>query len=233
MPEEKRLTFIDHLQELKRCMLKSVLFLVIVSCLTYSLVDIILRHLVAPVERLVFIAPHEAFMARIKIAVFGGLFLSSPYILYQAWYFIRTGLKESEKRYVIFFGPLSFVFFVAGAAFGYLVIVPIGIDFLLGFSSELLEPMISVAKYISFIGLLTLAFGLVFQLPIASLFLTKIGLVTPRVLASRRREAVVSVFVAAAILTPPDIVTQCLMAVPLILLYELGIIFSRMAYRPR
>lgn len=228
---DEKLTLTEHLKELRSRLVKSVLFTIIISCLFYSVVDLILPSLIKPVGRLVFIAPHEAFVSKIKITFFGGLFLSSPFILYHIWQFIKSGLKDAEKRYTLIFGPFSFILFVLGAGFGYFIIVPIGIAFLLNFATDLVAPMISIERYISFLGVLTLVFGIIFQLPLAALFLTRLGIVTPKLLSSRRREAIVVIFILAAIVTPPDIITQCLMALPLIILYEIGIIFSRVAYR--
>jgi sec-independent protein translocase protein TatC len=188
-------------------------------------------NLIKPAGKLVFIAPQEAFIANIKIALFGGLFLASPFVTYQIWRFVSAGLKRNEMKYTLIFGPLSFLFFLLGIAFGYFIIVPIGIKFLLGFATELVTPMLTISKYISFVGMLTLAFGVVFQLPVVSLFLTKLGIITPYFLSSKRRYAVVFIFLLAAVLTPPDIITQCLMAVPLLVLYEIGIIFSKIAYK--
>ena len=203
------------------------------SCLVYAYVDPILSVLVKSVGKLVFIAPQEAFTSKIAIAFFGGLFLSAPFILYQIWRFVLAALKTNEKRYVLIFAPLSLVFFVAGSIFGYITIVPIGMNFLLGFATDFLTPTITISRYISFIGTLTLAFGIIFELPLISLFLTKIGVVTPRFLSRKRRYAVIFIFITAAMLTPPDAITQVLMAVPLLVLYEIGIIFSRFAYRRR
>ena len=111
------------------------------------------------------------------------------------------------------------------------MIVPLSVKFLLGFANDLMVPSITASSYISFVGGLTLVFGLVFELPIVSLFLTKVGLISPNFLTARRKQAIVVIFIAAALITPPDVVTQCMMAVPLIVLFELGIWFSRMAYR--
>ncbi|MCQ9207809.1 MAG: twin-arginine translocase subunit TatC [Omnitrophica bacterium] len=229
---DKRLTLIQHLDEFRSRILQSVIAIIVAACFVYNFVDKIYGNLVKPVGHLVFIAPQEAFATRIKLAFFGGLFLALPFILYQIWRFISVGLKPSERKYTLLFGPLSLVFFVLGAVFGYLIIVPIGIKFLLGFATQELKPMISISKYISFVGMLTLAFGLVFELPLVSLFLTKIGVVTPQFLSAKRKQAVVIIFIAAAILTPPDVITQSLMAVPLLILYEIGIILSKIAYRP-
>lgn len=229
--EDKRATIVEHLNELRNHIGKSLIVLLVCSVIIYSFIDKILLFLSKPVGKLVFIAPQEAFTTNIKIAFFVGLLLSSPFILYQVWKFVSLGLVLKERKYIRIFGPLSFLLFVIGFTFGYLIIVPIGMKFLLGFASEALVPMITISKYISFVFNLSFAFSLVFQLPIVILFLTKIGIVTPAILKKRRKEAIVLVFIAAAVMTPPDVVTQVLMAVPLIFLYELGIIFSRVAYR--
>lgn len=230
---EEKLTLVEHLEEARSRIIKSAISIIAASFIVYYFVDKILSHLTGPVGRLVFIAPQEAFISNIKIAFFGGLFLSSPFVLYQIWMFISAGLKKSEKKYALFFYPLSFIFFVVGALFGYFIITPIGIKFLLGFGTNLVIPMISISKYISFVGSLTFAFGVIFEIPIASLFLTKIGIVTPQFLARKRKYAVVFIFILAAVFTPPDVITQCLMAVPLLVLYEIGIIFSRLASSAR
>ena len=228
---DKRLTIVEHLEELRVRIIKSIICIFIISCLLYSSASIILHHLVKPVGKLVFIAPAEAFITNIKIAFFGGLFLSSPFVIYQIWKFVSVGLKKIEKKYVLLFGPVSFIFFILGGCFGYFIIMPIGLRFLLGFATDFMTPMISVSRYVSFVGTLSFAFGVVFQLPLVALFLTKIGIVTPMFLSRRRRHAIVLMFVLAATLTPPDVITQCLMAGPLLVLYEIGIIFSKLAYR--
>jgi len=230
---DRPISLLGHMQEFRARILRCVIFIIIMSCFAYSFVDRIFASLVKPVGRLVFIAPQEAFAARIKIAFFVGLFLSLPFLLYQAWKFISAGLKPKEKKYTLIFGPLSLLFFIAGAAFGYLIIVPIGIKFLLGFATGEIIPMITISKYISFAGMLVVAFGVVFELPLASLFLTKIGMVTPEFLSRKRKHAIVIIFIAAAIFTPPDVITQSLMAIPLLLLYEVGIGFSKLVYKPR
>lgn len=227
----RKLTLVEHLGELRNRVIKSIISIIVATCLCYGFVDTILPSLIKPVGKLVFIAPQEAFIARIKIAFFVGLFLSSPLILYQIWRFVSSGLKLGERKYTLIFGPLSLVFFFLGAFFGYFIIVPIGIRFLLGFATDLITPMITISRYISFVGILTLSFGIIFELPLISLFLTKIGMVTPEFLSNKRKHTVVFVFIVAAVLTPPDIITQCLMALPLLVLYEIGIIFSKFVYK--
>ena len=230
---EQKLTLTEHLEELRSRIIKSAAFVIIISCLIYAFVDPVLTSLIRPVGRLVFIAPQEALVSRVKLSLFAGLFLSSPVIIYQIWRFVSSALKPDERRYITLFGPLSLLLFFLGAAFGYFVIVPIGIKFLLGFATEAISPMISMNSYISFVCLITISFGLIFELPLMNLFLVKIGLITPQFLSNRRRHAVVLVFIVAAILTPPDVITQCLMALPLLVLYEMSIIFSRLGGRKK
>lgn len=232
LTSNERLTLVEHLEELRTGVIKSIIFIIACFALLYNFVGVFLPILIKPVGKLVFIAPQEAFISNIKIAFFGAFFLSSPFWLYQIWKFISEGLNVKEKKYALIFAPLSFVFFFLGISFGYFIIVPIGIKFLLGFATDFVSPMISIQRYISFVGTLTFAFGMVFQLPLIILFLTKIGIVTPQFLSRKRRFAIVLVFITAAILTPPDVITQFFMAVPLLVLYEIGIILSRFAYKP-
>jgi len=229
---DQELTFVEHLSELRSRIVKSVIVVIVAMCLIYTFVNVLLSLLIKPVGKLVFIAPQEAFVANIKIAFFGALFVSSPFLLYQIWQFVAAGLYKKERKYVLLFGPLSFIFFIIGAFFGYSVIIPIGVKFLLGMATDCITPMITISNYISFVGMLTLTFGLIFELPLVSLFLTKIGIITPHFLSKKRKVAIVFIFIAAAILTPPDMITQCLMAIPLLLLYEIGIIFSKLVYKP-
>lgn len=190
MPDEK-LSMIEHLEELRSRIIKSIVLLIVVSCILYNYVDVLISFLVKPVGKLVFIAPQEAFVANITLVFFGGLFLSSPFILYQVWKFVSVGLNQKERKWVLLLGPLSFIFLIVGFVFGYFIIVPLGLKFLLGFGTIYVSPMISISHHISFVGTLTLTFGLVFQLPIITLFLTKIGLVTPEFLCQKRRHAIV------------------------------------------
>lgn len=226
-----KLTLTEHLEDLRISIIKSAVVVIIVSCLAYRFADGIIPSLVKPVGKLVFIAPHEAFISKIKISLFVGLLLSLPFILYEIWRFASSALMPDEKKYTLIFGPLSLIFFFLGVFFGYFIIVPIGMKFLLSFGTDFITPMISIDRYITFVGTLTLSFGIVFELPLISLFLTKIGLITPHFLLRKRRHAVVLIFIVAAILTPPDVITQFLMALPLLVLYEICIIFSKIVYK--
>ncbi|MCR4337441.1 MAG: twin-arginine translocase subunit TatC [Candidatus Omnitrophica bacterium] len=229
-PHESRilqLSFFDHLDELRSRLIKSLFAILFCSIIFYSFLDPFLKEIVRPVKQVVFTSPAEAFTARIFLTFLGGFLLALPIVFYQIWQFVAAGLTEKERRYVRIFGVFSFLSFVGGIIFGYFVMLPISLQFLLGFSSESMVPMITVGKYFSFVGSLVLACGIVFELPLILLFLTYIGIATPEFLRQKRRYAIVLIFIVSAIVTPPDVLTQLLMAVPLMVLYEVGVFFSQ------
>lgn len=225
------ISFFGHVEELRNRLIKSIAAICLASCLFYIIIDEVFEILVKPVGHLVFTAPGEAFIARIMLTLFGGFFLALPVVLYQVWQFVATGLKGYEARYIKFFAPCSFFLFIAGGSFAYFITIPISIRFLLSFSSEFIVPMITVKSYISFVGTMILAFGVVFELPLVLMFLTKIGIATPAFLMQKRKYAVVIILIVSAFITPPDFITQLIMAVPLVILYEAGIIASKWTYR--
>ncbi|MFA5118984.1 MAG: twin-arginine translocase subunit TatC [Candidatus Omnitrophota bacterium] len=228
-------TFFEHLDELRGRLIKSLAAVALGACVVYHFSDAILTVLAKPVGKLVFIDPTEAFIAYLKLSVWGGLFLASPFVIYHLWKFVGGGLKKSESRYVYMYAPASFLLFLLGASFGFFVIISFGMKFLLSFGSNFMAPMITISRYISFLGAMIVAFGLVFQLPLVMHFLTKLGVVTPEFLSAKRKYAMVCIFIAAGVLTPgPDIFSQLSMAVPLLILYEVGVILSKSALiKPR
>jgi sec-independent protein translocase protein TatC len=179
-------------------------------------------------KELVLLSPLEGFLTYFTLSIWGGIFLSSPFILYQIWCFISSALHKREKRYVIIFGLISFFLFIFGCLFGYKIILPIGLKFLLHFSNTYLRPMISATKYFGFLLTFTLTFGIIFQFPVFVLFFTKLGIVNNQILKKRRREVILGIFIFSAIFTPPDVFTQISMALPLIFLYELSIFLSKL-----
>lgn len=229
----KEYTFFEHLDEFKDCLTKSVLAVILSSCLIYSFIDHIMAFLIRPVGRLVFTAPAEAFVAQMYLTFFCGFLVSLPYVLYQVWQFVSSGLRPHERKYISLYGPLSLMCFLLGSIFAYFVMIPISLQFLLSFSSDHIVPMITVQKYISFLGSMVLSFGVVFELPLILMFLTRIGIATPAFLIQKRRHAVVLIMIVSAILTPPDVVTLLLMSIPLIVLYEIGILISSITYRSK
>ncbi|MDQ7828981.1 MAG: twin-arginine translocase subunit TatC [Armatimonadota bacterium] len=233
------MTIVEHLEELRRRLLIGLAALAVASVLSFLFVEPLLTWLLRPVvaagSRVVFLAPTEAFFVRVKVALLAGVFLSLPVMLYQLWLFVSVGLTETERRYALWLIPPAMALFVAGAAFALIVVVPVGVRFLLGYQVQgVLEPMISIGAYTSFLTWFVLAFGLVFEMPIVIVFLTKIGLVTPQALAAWRRYALGAILVAAAPLSPGgDIFSMLMLAVPAYLLYEVSIWIARLvASRP-
>ncbi|RPI33268.1 MAG: twin-arginine translocase subunit TatC, partial [Nitrospiraceae bacterium] len=157
-----------------------------------------------------------------------------PIISYQVWKFISPGLLANEKRYLIPFLLSSTALFLAGSLFCFVIVLPFAMTFLLGYKIGTLTPMISVGSYIDFCLKFILAFGAIFELPLVIIFLTKFGIVSPRSLAKNRKYAILVSFIVAAVLTPtPDAFNQCLMAVPIIVLYEIGILLSMLIHRKK
>lgn len=178
----------------------------------------------------------ETFMAHLEIALVVGAFLGSPVVLYQAWRFVGAGLFPHEQRYVLTFAPISMISFVAGTLFFHYLFLPWGLQFLLGYggSADGIRPMIKVSEHLAFFLTLAMVMGGVFQLPLVMLFVFRIGIVTPDQLAGQRKIAVLACFVIGALITPPDVVSQLMMTIPLILLYEIGLLAGRVGpIRPR
>jgi len=173
------------------------------------------------------------FIAYIKVALICGIILALPIIFYQLWMFLAPALYQREKKYLVPFVLFSSILFVVGSLFGYLVVFPYGFQFFLSFATEDIQALPSVKQYFSFAIRLLLAFGVVFEMPVVVFFMTKIGLINPESMKRFRKFAVLGSFVLSAILTPPDVATQVMMALPLIVLYEVSIIISRGAHRKK
>lgn len=220
-------TFIQHLEELRRRIIYCLLCLTVFSIVSYSFAGKIIYHLAKPIGKLVFIQPVEAFVTYIKISVFCGFFISLPVIIYNIWAFVSPGLLPKERKHVLLYAPLSFLLFVTGCAFGYFVMIPFGIKFLTSYRSYWLVPMISVGTYVSFVCVMTLLFGVIFELPVLLSFLSKIRVVNRDILRKNRKYAILIIFIVAAILTPPDVFSQLMMAIPLLVLYEVSILFAK------
>jgi len=226
--DEKKALF-GHLEELRRRVLFSIISVVALSALSYIYAEKILKALAVHVKSLVFISPQEAFLAYVKIAILSGVVLSAPVILFNAFKFVRVALNRQEKNLFAAYVALGTLLFAGGALFSYYIALPQAMRFLLGFGSDFLRPYISVSRYISFSAFLILAFAVAFEIPLVVVFLTKVGLLRAEILQKKRKYFIVLMFVIAAMLTPPDFVTQVLLAIPMVLLYEVSILFARVA----
>jgi sec-independent protein translocase protein TatC len=224
-----------HLEELRKRLIRSLIAIGVcfVICYTFKekLFWIVARPLMEVLPQgsfMIFTGLPEAFFTYLKISFFAGLILASPFVLYQIWKFISPGLYKKEKKYVVPFVITSTLLFMGGVCFAYFLVLPPAYKFFVDFSTDFFRPMFTLKEYLSLTLKLLLAFGIVFEIPVFLFFMTKIGLVSSRTLARQRKYAILIIFIAAAILTPtPDAFTQCLMALPMMVLYEIGILVSK------
>lgn len=225
---DSELTLVGHLAELRQRILVSALFVIVISVFAFSHVADILAILRLPaagtIDKLVFFSPTEAFSTYLKISIFSALALGSPVLLYQVWAFVAPGLDDKVRKEGGLFLFLTVGAFFLGIAFGYFYLLPASIKFLIGFAQGVLEPMISVSEYITFVTGLLFGCGLVFEMPVLSFLLARIGILDYRFLRRSWKYAVIIIFIVAAIITPtPDAFNMCLMACPMLVLYELSI----------
>ena len=231
----REMSFLEHLDDLRGVLIQSaIVFLAMVIVFWFfsgRIIDFLISDL--SVDQLIFYAPAEAFMARVKVSLVLGLLAAYPFILFKVWSFVTPALFSRERSKVYPFIITASTLFYVGVAFAYLVIIPIALEFLLGFGTDHLSPMISVTSYFSFVARLCVTFGLVFQLPVVVFVLSMLGIVTPRFLLRQWRYAVLIIFVAAAVLTPPDPASQVLMALPIILLYIGSVLVAHITFRKK
>lgn len=238
--DEKSMGLLEHLDELRKRLVKCVAAICIGFAVCWVFVDPLFDFLVRPLLAALPSGTHaqyttlpEAFFARMTIAFVAAIFLTSPAIFYQLWAFIAPGLYEEEKKYIVPIAFVSALFFIAGAAFCYLVVFPFAFSFFLSYSTPEIEVTPKISDYLSFVLKLVFAFGLIFEMPVFTLFLARMGIVTASLMRKWRKYAIVAIFILAAILTPPDVMSQLLMACPMLALYELSIwvavIFGRKA----
>ena len=229
--EGGRMSLIDHLKELRRRLCWCVVAAAIGFCACWTVVEPIFDILTQPLlavlpagSSAMYTTLPEAFFTRMFIAFMTGLFVVSPFIFYQIWAFISPGLYAEEKRFIIPVALVSAVFFVGGGLFCYFIVFHYAFQFFVSFATEQIVAMPKISDYLDFVIKLILAFGFIFEMPIFSFFLSRMGVVTARSMRNFRRYAVLLVFIVAAILTPPDVVSQLLMAGPMLLLYEVSIL---------
>jgi Tat protein translocase TatC len=256
-PDDVRMTLGEHLEELRKRVLWSVVAIVVamVACLVF--VRPLVRFLAQPVfdavqtvedrqaeeegqpparTRLVLLTPMEAFVTSMKAALVAALMISSPIVFYQLWLFVAAGLYPHERKVVHIFIPFSVVLFLAGTAFSYAIVLKYGLPLLLSFAGiagDLATPSITLSSAINFVLMMSVVMGLVFQLPLVMMILSRVGLISPETYVKQWRYATVGIVVLAAILTPPDVFTQMAMAVPMFGLYWLGVLLAKSAAKKR
>jgi len=240
-PEEEKMSLTTHLEELKTRLIRILIAVGIGFGVCYLFKDWSFRVITKPLidalpaqSSLIFTGLPEAFFIHMKIAFFASLLLTAPYALFEIWRFISPGLYKDEKKYVLPFVFFSTILFGGGVLFGYFIALPPAFGFFVSFSTDFLKPMISFREYLDLTLKFLLAFGLCFEMPVFIFFLAKIGVVNAKMLSKQRRYAILVIFIVAAILTPsPDALSQILMAVPLMLRYEVSIFVAKFAGRKK
>lgn len=222
------LTIVGHLAELRKRLIYCAIVLLATVLICFNYAEIIVKDIIniTPNINFVFIAPAELLMSYIKIAVISGLVISAPFILVQLWLFISPGLKSGEKRYIIGSLFTGGIFFILGVIFSYIIVLPTMIVFFIGFQIDEIQPMISFSNYLGFVISTLLAFGLIFELPVVMVLLTRFNIVKISFLKRNRKYFILVIFIIAAILTPPDVISQVLLGIPMLALFEIGIILS-------
>lgn len=231
--ELPRMTLLDHLDELRKRLFASVaaIFIAFIACWYFS--PAIFHWLQKPIldvlpadDKLAFTDLAGPFMLYIKVALLSAIFVASPFLLFQLWLFLRPGLYKRERRLAVPFIVFTTIFFVAGGLFGYYVAFPMVVDFLMGVGKDF-KQVVTIQAYFGMMSKILLGLGLVFEMPMLMFFLARIGIVNARQLLKGFRWAVLGIFVTAAVITPtPDIATQTVFAVPMILLYLLGVVVA-------
>ena len=229
--KEKSMSFIDHLEELRWRLIKSILSILLGGVVTFFFIDEILHLLLQPLENidsvnkanLQVLSVQGMFVIKWTIALLGGIIFSVPVITYQTWSFISPGLYANEKGFVVPLVIFSFMSFVGGILFSYFILIPYCLNFFASLSGDIVLNNFSINHYFSFVTWMLLGSGIVFQLPVVSFLLSTIGLLTPPFMRHYRRHSIVAIFILSSFITPPDPVSMLVMALPLIVLYELSI----------
>ena len=234
-PGDKEMSFLEHLEELRWRIIKSAIGVVIGSIIVGIFVDFIVTNILfAPAKStnppltIINLKPYGQFLLYMEVILIGGAVLSFPNIIYQLWKFVEPALRQNERKYVTGVVVFTTVCFLAGVVFAYYTILPAALTFFAGFGSEIIENKIAANEYLSFVLSLILASGLVFELPMVSFFLSKIGILKPSFMRKYRRHAIVIILLVAGIVTPgPDITSQILLSIPLFILYEISILICK------
>ncbi len=230
---ESKLTLFGHFRELRRRLIWSAIAVAIGFIICFIFYDWIFYILRYPAAGIGFTAIEmtERMSSIMLVSFVGGIILVMPFLVYQGIMFVAPALTPREKRLVYLIIPWVSLMFLGGVVFGYFMLAPWTIWFLYNFGSNIAEMLPRISNYISFLTKLLLLTGLVFEMPVISTFLARLGVLKPEWLSGKRSIAIILAFIVAAAITPPDPITQCLLAIPLILLYEMSIILAKVAYR--
>ncbi len=235
MGTEPQMTLMEHLEELRSRLMKSIIAVTVTTALAFAFTENILRILIAPAGiKPIFLRPTEMFLTYFKVALLAGVLLALPLLIYQMVQFIWPGLQGGERRYVGIIVPGATLSFVVGVLFTYFVLLPFSLKYLVSFGGDVAEAQWAIGEYITFVTTLLFWSGIVFETPLIMFFLSRLGVITPQFLSKNRRFAIIIIAVAAAMITPtPDPFNMGLVMIPLLLMYESGIVLAKIAYRQR
>ena len=226
---DRDMSLAEHLTELRSCLVKAGAALVAGTAVSFYYLEYIIKTLTAPVGQLYYLRPAEAFMVYLKIALLAGLILASPMVLYQLYSFVRPALTLREKHYALCTIPIIIVLFLGGMVFSYYLVFPRAVEFFLGFGAERVSPLISIESYLDFMLMLVVPFGFVFNIPVVLLLLVYVKLVSAQTLNKYQKHVILAAFILAALITPtPDIFTQSLLALPMVVLYEVSLVLCKL-----
>ena len=237
------MSLLEHLQELRKRVIHSVVYVVIGFFVAYGFHEKIAAFMMAPIvralavhhmdTRLGYLNPVDPFNFFLKISLFGGIILASPFVLYQVWLFIAPGLYKTERRYIVPFMAATVGLFLGGALFGYIYVFPGALEFLIGFGEQF-KPLVTIEEYESLFYTVILGLGVIFELPILVFFLALFGIVSSKFLLKNIRYAILIIFIVAAIITPtPDILTMCIFAAPMVCLYFISVMVAHLVHPDR
>lgn len=231
--DEKQLTLLDHLAELRKRLAIVLLVNVIAMFVCYQFSDILIKYILNlnPGMSLIYISPSELFLVYIKISIIAAVVVCMPLTVTEIWLFVAKGLYKREKIYIVLSLIAGLFFFVGGVVFCYQVVLPFTLGFFMRITIEDIAPMISVEQFTSFINSMLVAFGVVFEMPVLIALLTKLEILKPKTLVKSHGILILVIFVVAAIITPPDVISQILLAVPMMILLELSIGVSMLVDR--
>ena len=234
MSNDKKLTTLGHLFELRHRLIHCVVAILITTIISFVFVKQIFNVLILPAEgiNLIYIEMTEMIGTYMKVCLTSGIILAMPYLTYQFLMFVSPALTPKEKRYVYLILPWIALMFAGGVVFSYFILIPPATKFLITFGSDIATPQIRIGNYIAIVTRLLLAIGLVFEMPVITTFLARLGIITPKWLSDKRKPAIIFAFILAAIITPTfDPLNQILVAAPLIVLYELSIWLAKLVQR--
>ena len=239
-PETAQETFISHLVELRDRLLRAIIAVLVLTIAMVPWAKEIYALLAQPLlsalpsgATMVATDVTGTFLVPLKVTLMGGFLIALPYVLYQAWAFVAPGLYQHEKRLAVPVIVSSFFFFLVGMSFAYFVVFPVAFGFFVGYTPPGVQMMTDIDKYLSFVLTMFLAFGLTFETPVVVVVLVRMGVVSLEKLRAARGYVIVGAFVIGAIFTPPDVISQLLLAIPLWLLYEVGLVLARFVSVPK